>query len=144
MFVSVLPDFRQRTPHAATRPANRVIWQERYEGIAIVAYRGGKAIAGISGPWSNRYVLTWWQPNPEGQLQIFDTLDAARQAVEARCQTSPSIQIPAVRMPRPSWLARLFAGPSRRKNTNSLDLLRQQSQREMPDLTGLSFNATGE
>ena len=144
MFVSVLSDFQQRTPHVAVRPASRIVWQERYEGIAIVAYRGGKAIAGISGPWSNRYVLTWWQPNPEGQLQIFDTLDAARQAVEARCQTTASIQIPAVRMPRPSWLVRLFARPRRKQTARSLDARRQQAQREIPDLSGLSFSATGE
>src|SRR3954452_14138339 len=111
MFVSILSDFQQRAPHPVVRPVSRIVWQERYEGIAIVAYRGGKAIAGISGPWSNRYVLTWWQPNPEGQLEIFDTLQAARQAVESRCETQPlrPIQIPAVRMPRPSFLSRLFA-----------------------------------
>ena len=146
MFVSVLTDFQQRTPHTTVRPANRVVWQERYEGIAIVAYRGGKAIAGISGPWSNRYVLTWWQPNPAGQLEIFDTLDAAREAVETRCQalTPKSIQIPAVRMPRPSWVARLFARPRRNTGENSLDLLRQRSQREPADLSGLSFSATAD
>ena len=144
MFVSVLPDFQQRTPHTNPgRPASRVVWQQRYDGIAVVAYRGGKAIAGISGPWSNRYVLTWWQPNPAGQLEIFDTLDAARQAVEARCQaaSSKSIQVPAVRMPRPSWLARLFAWPRRKNPQHSLDLIRQRSQREPADLSGLSFSA---
>ena len=143
MFVSVLPDFQQRTPHSTARPAHRVVWQERYEGIAVVAYRGGKAIAGISGPWSNRYVLTWWQPNPAGQLEIFDTLDAARAAVEDHCRVEGprSIQIPAVRMPRPSWIARLFAG-SRRKPPSTLELLRQRSQREEADLSGLSFSAT--
>jgi len=144
MFVSVLPDFQQRTPHTAARAFSRVIWQERYEGIAVVAYRGGKAIAGISGPWSNRYVLTWWQPNPVGQLEIFDTLEAARAAVEARCQSmapTRSVQIPALRMPRPSWIARLFARPRHKTGASSLDLLRQRSQREPADLSGLSFSA---
>ena len=69
MLLSVLPDFDQRTPHVApVRKPSRIVWQQRYEGVAVVAYQGGKAVACISGPWSSKYVLTWWEPMPGGQL----------------------------------------------------------------------------
>lgn len=136
-----IPEFSTSSPAPATR-SSRLVWQERYEGVAVVAYEGGKAIAGISGPWSNRFVLTWWQPNPNGQLEIFDTLDAAKQAVEAASGTTECkpIEIPAVRMPRPSLWTRLFGAPSRDSEHN-VDLLRQRAQREYTDFSGLHFSA---
>lgn len=42
-----------------------------------------RAIAGISGPWSGKFALTWWEGAPtERTLDLFDTLGAAKRAVE--------------------------------------------------------------
>src|SRR5476651_421671 len=69
------------------RSRNRIVWQSRYEGCVAVAYVNGRAIAGISGPWSDKYALTCWErPTPVGRLELFDSLDAAKQAVEHRVQ----------------------------------------------------------
>ena len=147
MLLSLLPDFDQRSEHPVpARKTSGIVWQERYEGIAVVAYVGGKAIAGISGPWSNHFALTWWVPNPDAQLQIFETLEEAKQAVEERCENAPPapVNVPAVRMPRPSWLARLFAGSRKRASEAAVPvaLLRQRALREHDeDLDGLSFTA---
>ena len=142
MLLSGLPDFQQRTPHAvAARIATRIVWQERYEGIAVVAYQGGKAVAGISGPWSDRFALTWWQPNPDGQFETFDTLDAAKLAVEARCQPVETTSVP--RAPRASLLQRLLAWlQPALVDADDVALLRQRAQRQHDDLSGLNFSAT--
>src|SRR3954464_8726620 len=59
-------------------------WRQRYEGVLMVAYLDGKAVAGISGPWPvNQYALTWWdRPVPSRQLELFDSFEAAQQRVE--------------------------------------------------------------
>ncbi len=59
-------------------------WRQRYEGVLVVAYLDGKAVAGISGPWPvNQYALTWWdRPMPARQLELFDSLAAAQKRVE--------------------------------------------------------------
>lgn len=58
-------------------------WRTRYDGIVAVAHIGDKAVAGISGPWSGKYALTWWErPLPARQLELFDTLDDAKREVE--------------------------------------------------------------
>ncbi len=59
-------------------------WRQRYEGVLMVAYLDGKAVAGISGPWPvNQYALTWWdRPMPARQLELFDSLAAAQRRVE--------------------------------------------------------------
>ena len=58
-------------------------WNTRYNGLVAIARLGGKAVAGISGPWDGKYALTWWErPLPERKLELFDTMDAARQHVE--------------------------------------------------------------
>jgi hypothetical protein len=67
------------------RPADELIeWRQRYEGVLMVAYLDGKAVAGISGPWPvNQYALTWWdRPVPARQLELFDSLAAAQRRVE--------------------------------------------------------------
>src|SRR4051794_8182504 len=48
--------------HETGRPSDDLIdWRQRYEGVLMVAYLDGKAVAGISGPWPvNQYALTWW------------------------------------------------------------------------------------
>jgi hypothetical protein len=59
-------------------------WRQRYEGVLMVAYLDGKAVAGISGPWPvNQYALTWWdRPVPARQLELFDSFAAAQRRVE--------------------------------------------------------------
>jgi hypothetical protein len=67
------------------RPSDDLIdWRQRYEGVLMVAYLDGKAVAGISGPWPiNQFALTWWdRPVPARQLELFDSLAAAQQRVE--------------------------------------------------------------
>ena len=66
-------------------PSDELIdWRQRYEGVLMVAYLDGKAVAGISGPWPvNQYALTWWdRPVPARQLELFDSLAAAQRRVE--------------------------------------------------------------
>ena len=63
------------------RRGTAIVWRPHTEGFATIAYRDGRAIAGISGPWSNQYVLIWWQPaQPIHEVQVFDSLDEARRA----------------------------------------------------------------
>ena len=67
------------------RPSEQLIeWRQRYDGVLMVAYLDGKAVAGVSGPWPvNQYALTWWdRPMPARQLELFDSLEAAKQRVE--------------------------------------------------------------
>jgi hypothetical protein len=69
----------------AGSPSDELIdWRQRYEGVLMVAYLDGKAVAGISGPWPvNQYALTWWdRPVPARQLELFDSLAAAQRRVE--------------------------------------------------------------
>lgn len=156
MLLSVLPDFDQRTPHVApARKPSRIIWQQRYEGIALVAYQGGRAVSCVSGPWSGKYVLTWWEPMPGGQLEIFDTQEDATQAVERRMQVFASsrpveIFVVAGNGPAPerndSWFTLLLRTffPGRRARAvkaQHLDAMRRRYLNEDADLTGLNFNA---
>lgn len=67
------------------RPADSLIeWRQRYEGVLMVAYLDGRAVAGVSGPWPvNQFALTWWdRPMPARQLELFDSLAAAQRRVE--------------------------------------------------------------
>ncbi len=58
-------------------------WRSRYDGLVAIAQIGDKAVAGISGPWSGKYALTWWErPLPARQLELYDTLEAAKREVE--------------------------------------------------------------
>lgn len=158
MLLSVLPDFDQRTPHATpARKPTRIVWQERYEGIAVVAYQGGKAVAGISGPWSGKYALTWWDPMPGGQLEIFDTLTEARESVERRMHAYASgraAEVFAVTdgSPAPdrhdSWFSLLLRAlvPNRRRTSGSrpgrAQEMRQRYLNQETDLSGLNFSAS--
>lgn len=154
MLLTVLPDFDQRTP--LTRKSPRIVWQQRYEGVAVVAYQGGKAVACISGPWSSKFVLTWWEPMPGGQLEIFDTQDDAMQAVERRISVfacGRQIEVVAVtgNGPAPdrneSWFTMLLrAFLPRRRHTGAtqpgrVHELRQRYLNEDTDLSGLHFSA---
>jgi hypothetical protein len=74
------PNGDQNPPVSASRSLE---WRSRYDGLVSVAYISGKAVAGISGPWSGKYALTWWErPMPARQLELHDSMDAAKREVE--------------------------------------------------------------
>jgi hypothetical protein len=145
MFVtaSLVPDVAPlaRTP---CHGSGRIVWQQRYDGIARVAYRGGKAIAGVSGPWSDRYVLIWWDERPAAShpLELFETMEAAKRAVEGRVgQAVPAFAaIPGDPRPSPSrgWWAGFW---SRRRHRRTAPSQRRCVDDEI-DLSGLNFSAS--
>ena len=68
---------------AEARSGSDIEWRTRYDGVVAVAHVGSKAVAGISGPWSDQFALTWWErPAGERQLALFDSLEAAKREVE--------------------------------------------------------------
>jgi hypothetical protein len=138
------------------RQPSQIVWQSRYEGFAAVAYVRGKAIAGVSGPWSDKYALTWWQDSmPARQLELFDSLAAAKLHVEQSAQRtsrlSSLLQVlrhNSVSVARSSWLNHVRALlPSRNRHRqpslakNSVVQLRQSRLREDMDLSGMNFHA---
>lgn len=141
MFVStpLVPDV---APLARTVRGNgRLVWQRHYEGISHVAYRGGKAIAGVSGPWSDRYALIWWdRPLAPHPLQLFVTLDEAMRAVEQYAGDSiPEVRPQTAPRHREGWLRALW--PRRHASRGKLDQLRRRFDADT-DLSGLSFSAS--
>jgi hypothetical protein len=87
---------------AEAEPSRRDLeWRTRYDGIVAVAHIGDKAVAGISGPWSGKFALTWWErPLPARQLELFDTLEDAKQEVEAwatRMRSGLPATVPAIK-----------------------------------------------
>jgi hypothetical protein len=86
MLVLPLPSSDQETPTQPKRHRRGgIVWQPHYEGFTTIAYQSGKAIAGISGPWSGQYVLIWWtHAQPIREVELFDSLDEAKQAVAQR------------------------------------------------------------
>jgi hypothetical protein len=130
-------------PTRARLRRGRVVWQQRYEGIALIAYQGGRAVAGVSGPWSDRYVLTWWdQPDVANPIELFETLEAAREAVERRLGVA-AVHAPARKQAsgRRAWWQALW--PWRRQRpAGSLETLRRQRLDSETDLSGLNFCAS--
>ncbi|MHB8448222.1 MAG: hypothetical protein ACYC9P_09905 [Rudaea sp.] len=123
------------------RGVGRIVWQQHYEGISHVAYRGGKAIAGVSGPWSDRYALIWWdRPLMSHPLELFATLEEATRAVEefAGAAVPEACPRPAPK-PLRRWWNSLW--PRRRPCGGQLALLRRQLDADM-DLSGLNFCAS--
>ena len=138
-------------------------WRQRYEGVLMVAYLDGKAVAGISGPWPvNQYALTWWdRPMPARQLELFDSLAAAQRRVEewaSRMRTIgvidrmpandpilPEATVSIAPMRRPSWFGKLreaiapTARPSRVAR-ESLEALRHRPLHD-DDLRDVHFAA---
>ncbi|HEY7872722.1 MAG TPA: hypothetical protein VIC31_08395 [Rudaea sp.] len=125
-----------------------------------MAYRNGKAIAGISGPWSDRYALIWWMPQfASPQLELFESLQAAKDSViqafgEDRSNRHRSNRLfgfgrrdafdrrdPSASR-RPAWLMRLrrMLGPDR-VTPNSTQSMRQRGGHEDIDLSGMHFSA---
>lgn len=59
-------------------------WRSRYDGLVSIAHLRDKAVAGISGPWSGQFALTWWgRPLPARQLELYDSLEDAKREVES-------------------------------------------------------------
>lgn len=154
MLLATLPQDHDGARARVNRRRGRIVWQQRYDGIASVAYQGGKAIAGISGPWSNHFVLTWWEPMLGGQLEIFDSVEAAKLEVEQRTQAEGSDRLTSPvagsvsPTPRVSWLDRVRAllphrHRERARSTapGAIEQLRQQYLRQDTDLSGLHLRA---
>jgi hypothetical protein len=157
MLVSTLPSSEPGTPHQPQRRRRGgIVWQPHYEGFTTVAYQSGKAIAGISGPWSNQYVLIWWEhAQPIRQVELFDSLEEAKLAVAQRLAPDVGNHLqglldallrPSAR-PRTSWFGRLrhwlltySPGLARDAQTRLVDHRRRHAGEET-DLRGLNLRA---
>ena len=144
-------------PRDSRRRSGAVVWRPHTEGFATIAYRDGHAIAGISGPWSGQYVLIWWQPaQPIRQVEVYDSLDEARAAVDAVAAPRPThldALLETLRreyeLPKSTWLKRLagalrsVGGRPARRPGSPLEIHRTRSywRAEETDLRGLHFRA---
>lgn len=126
-----------------------IVWQPHYEGFTTIAYRDGRAIAGISGPWSNQYVLIWWQPSqPVSRVEVFDSLDDAKAAVASACGETTSrlgemlkaICREPIPLPQPAWLARLASWRPHLPRSAPARAARLRDD-AVTDLRGLNFRA---
>jgi len=155
-------------PVTTTESVNRrsLQWRSRYDGLVSVAYIDGKAVAGISGPWSGKYALTWWErPMPARELELHDSLGSAQREVEewalrmhsggyslplpqAAAQTLPL----SVQRQQAANAAASKAGLFERvrsllprlqpSSSEKIERLRLASANAEPDLRGLHFAAT--
>ena len=158
MLLMTVPTSDPSTPRPASRRRRGVVvWQPHYEGFASVAYQSGRAVAGISGPWSGQYMLVWWeQARPIRQVELFESLEEAKQAVadalgqkaggrlgellgslrrESTATTPRAGWLASVR----HWLARL-AGRERSGGLRVVDHRRRHDNEET-DLRGLNIRA---
>jgi hypothetical protein len=156
------------TPSVTTTdvPSRRFLqWRSRYDGLVSVAYIDGKAVAGISGPWSGKYALTWWErPMPARELELHDSLGSAQREVEewALRMHSGNYALPlpeAVTQALPLSVQRQYAANSavrkaglfervrsllplsQPSNSEKIERLRLASAHAEPDLRGLHFAA---
>jgi hypothetical protein len=150
------PSTDPELPREPRRRSGTIVWRPHTEGFATIAYRDGRAIAGISGPWSNQYVLIWWQPaEPIRQVEVFDSLEDARLAV-ARAGATRSTHLDVLldklrreyELAKPSWLKRLGAalrrtGGRKRRLGAPLQIHRTRGywRDQETDLRGLHFRA---
>src|ERR1700746_3082100 len=83
MLLMTVPTSDPNTPRPAPhRRRGGVVWQPHYEGFASVAYQSGRAVAGISGPWSGQYMLVWGEHARRlSPVELFESLEEAKQAV---------------------------------------------------------------
>jgi len=157
-------------PVATSPSTSSLQWRSRYDGLVSVAYIDGKAVAGISGPWSGKYALTWWErPMPARELELHDSLGSAQREVEewALRMHSGNYALP---LPQPQAVAHAHTLPlsvqrQRAANTavrkaglfervrsllpmlqpssgEKIERLRLASANAEPDLRGLHFAAT--
>jgi hypothetical protein len=157
MLVLTLPPSDHGTPRpAARRRRNGVVWQPHYEGFASVAYQSGRAVAGISGPWSGQYVLIWWeQARPIRQVELFESLEEAKQAVVEVLGVKGGGRLSGllgsmrrettVKPPRSNWWTTLrqWLLPQWRSRSGQLRVLdhRRRHDNEETDLSGLNIRA---
>lgn len=67
-----------------------LVWCSTSAGVMLVARLNGRDVAGISGPWGGRYVLTWWGGiSSNHPFEIFDSREDARAAVESFTRDIP-------------------------------------------------------
>jgi len=158
MLLMTVPNSDPNTPRAAPRRRRGVVvWQPHYEGFASVAYQSGRAIAGISGPWSGQYMLIWWeQARPIRQVELFESLEEAKQAVAdalgQKAGSRLSELLGSLRREstattsRAGWLASLrqwllhLAGRQRNGGLRVVDHRRRHDNEET-DLRGLNIRA---
>ena len=134
-----------------------LVWHTRYDGLVHIARVGDRQVAGVSGPWSGRFALTWWhQPPALRQLQLFETRHAARCEVETwvrRRYGDAAVPSPLALKPASEsgllqhlkrWvpgLGRLQSAHDKRANIEHLKRLRDDYDLE---LSGLHFAARDE
>lgn len=134
-----------------------IVWRAHTEGFATIAYRDGRAIAGISGPWSQQYVLIWWQPSqPIREVEVFDSLDAAKQAVALGSGMAASSHLDALMATlrreyvaaKPNWLRRIAQWLTRTRPApkpaaagGGRKISARRAADEITDLRGLHFPA---
>lgn len=157
MLALSLPSSHHGAPRRPQRHARGgIVWQPHYEGFTTIAYRNGKAIAGISGPWSGQYVLIWWEhAQPIREVELFDSLEEAKQAVAQRLAPDAGHHLQGLlgslrRAPdsaRPSWFRRLrrwmltYSSRSDRDGRTRLVDHRRRRDNEETDLSGLNLRA---
>ena len=134
-------------------PPLSVEWQTRCDGVVAVAQVDGRSVAGISGPWSDQYALTWWErPLPQRQLELFPSLDEAKREVErwalrlrergTRSEPPKDIAAPTVEAPapHPSHAPSLFDRLREAVGGDQRAPVTRRPAREV-DLDGLHFGA---
>lgn len=158
MLAPTLPPPGSEFPHNPQhRRGGPVVWRAHTEGFATIAYRDGRAIAGISGPWSSQYVLIWWQPEqPIREVEVLDSLHDAKRAVAARSSRPASSHVDVLleklrreyARSKPTWIEWLGAalrrgGKPARQPGSPLPIHRTRSywRNEETDLRGLHFRA---
>jgi hypothetical protein len=158
MLLMTVPTSDPNTPRPAPRRRRgAVVWQPHYEGFASVAYQSGRAVAGISGPWSGQYMLIWWeQARPIRQLELFESLEEAKQAVADALGRKAGSRLGELlgslrretiaTTSRAGWLARLRQWLSRlagRQRSGALRVVdhRRRHDNEETDLRGLNIRA---
>lgn len=148
------------TPATPVAAASRrsLQWRSRYDGLVAIAYIDGKAVAGISGPWSGKYALTWWErPMPARELELHDSLGAAQREVEEWALRMHSegyvLPLPPVAAPapagavaktarKPGLIDRLLALlPTQPSTSEKIERLRHARTGNAPDLGDLHFAA---
>jgi len=139
-------------PSAPVGNQRSLQWQSRYDGLVAIATIDGKAVAGISGPWSGKYALTWWErPMPARELELHDTLGSAQREVEewALRMHMDGYVLPlpvapartAARTRKRGLFDRLFARLASQSASEKIERLRSARLGNEPELGDLHFAA---
>lgn len=149
-------------------PCDTLQWRSRYDGLVAIAHIGDKAVAGISGPWSGQFALTWWErPLPARQLELYGSLDAAKREVEDWAQRmrggafpiaaadaasagdqrgtqsrgQPELRAGLINRMR-TLVPRFASCEARREASETIERLRREHVCNEPDISDLHFAAT--